>query len=329
MNGRRMSWRFLALALAVLLLAFGLRIYRLPNQSLWYDEAFSLTVARAKWSIFWATLFAEQVHPPGHYLMLRGSLALFGDSEFAVRYLSLWWGALSVALLYRLGKQLFDKPTGLLAAALLAVSPFHVWYSQEARMYSPALTLSLGLVLALQAIVVRRDKSFWLWVGYVLIGALALYAHFYTSLILLSVNLAFGEWWLVRAMRESWRAMRGLLVRWAAAQAAALLLFAPWGRFVAEQYATNATYWRGALGLGQIVRDTALAFVAGDRIHTPLAQAAAAALAVTALLGLQAAAQSGSDPAGRGLSRGERALWLLLWLAVPVIVPSSTRRIIS
>jgi mannosyltransferase len=315
MSGPRANRWFLALA--VLLLAFGLRIYRLPDQSLWYDEALSVHYAAQTLPELLSGVSGSD-HPPLHSLLLHFWLAVAGRSEFAARYLSLWWGVLGVALLYRLGRQLFDKPTGLLAATLLAVSPWHVWYSQETRMYSLALALSLGVVLALRAIVARRQASLWPWVSYALIGALALYAHFYTSFVLLFANLAFVEWWLARAARAGWRAARGLLLRWAAAQAAILLLFAPWGRFVAEQYATNATYWHGALGLWQIVRDTALAFAAGDRIHTPLAQAAALTLAAVALLGLRAAAQSGSDPAGRGLSRGERAFWLLLWLAVPV-----------
>ena len=150
-------------------------------------------------------------------------------------------------------------------------------------------------------------------------GALALYAHFYTSFVLLFANLAFGAWWLVRVARGRWRATRGILHHWAMAQVGILSLFLPWGRFVAEQYATNATYWRGVLGLKQIVTDTALAFAAGDGVRTPPSQAGAMALTALALLGVQAAAQSGSDPAKRGLSRGERALWLLLWLIVPVV----------
>lgn len=352
MSSSRTARGLSALILVTLLLAFALRIYRLPDQSLWYDEALSVYYAAQPLSGTLASVSGSD-HPPLHSLLLHFWAAIAGQSEFAVRYLSLWWGVLGVALLYRLGELFFDKPTALLAAALLTVSPLHVWYSQEARMYSLALALSLGVALALQAIVARhkattrqadqrsiqslsKDAGFskshpvtssrrsgnlallWPWMGYVLLGTLALYTHFYTSLVLLFANVAFAEWWLVRVTREGWLAMRGLLIRWAAAQVAILLLFLPWGRFVAEQYATNATFWHGALGLGQVIRDTALAFTAGDRVHTPLAQTAALALAAIALLGLQAAAQSGSDPASRGLSRGERALWLLLWLTVPL-----------
>ncbi len=317
MSGSRTDRRLLALTLATLLLAFALRVYRLPYQSLWYDEALSVHYALQPVGEMLASVSGSD-HPPLHSLTLHFWMTIAGQSEFAVRYLSLWWGVLGVALLYRLGKQLFDKPTAVLAAALLTVSPFHVWYSQEARMYSLALALSLGVVLALLAIVARREASPWPWAAYVLLGTLALYAHFYASFVLLFANVAFGGWWLVRLARQGWQTMRGLLIRWAVSQAAILLVFVPWGRFAAEQYATNATYWHGALGLGHIVRDTALAFAAGDRIVSSLAGTAVLALTATALLGLQVAAQSSSDPAKWGLLRGERALWLSLWLAVPV-----------
>ncbi|UCC64016.1 MAG: glycosyltransferase family 39 protein [Anaerolineae bacterium] len=317
MNGLQARRWHLILILALLLLAFALRIYRLPEQSLWYDEALSVYYARQSLPGLLAGVSGSD-HPPLHSLLLHGWIALAGRSEFAVRYLSLWWGVLGVALLCLLGKRLFDEPTALLATALLAISPFHVWYSQEARMYSLAVALSLGVVLALQAVVARGQSSAWPWVSYVLAGALALYAHFFTSFILIFTNLAFCAWWLVRAGRAGWSAMRCLLIRWAIAQLAVLLLFLPWGRFVAEQVATNATYWHGALGLGQIIRDTALAFAAGDQVRTPLAQATTAVLATVALLGLQVATSDSRDSAASGLSRRQRALWLLLWLVVPV-----------
>jgi len=325
MNSPRASWQHIpfgrcpgkGLVLVILLLAFALRIYGLPAQSLWHDEALSVFYADQPSGKVLAGVSGSD-HPPLHSLLLHFWMGVAGQSEFAVRYLSLWWGVLSVALLYCLGTRLFDKSIGLLAAMLLAVSPLHVWYSQEARMYSLALALGLAVMLALTAVIARRESSSWPWVSYALGGALALYAHFYTSFVLILANLAFGEWWLVRVGREGWRAMRGVMVRWVAVQGAILLFFLPWGRFVAEQYVTNATYWHGALSLGQIVRDTALAFVAGDRAHPPLAQAGAIALIAVALWGLWTAARKDDGLTRLGLGGGERALWLLLWVAVPV-----------
>jgi 4-amino-4-deoxy-L-arabinose transferase-like glycosyltransferase len=319
MSGVQRRWRFWALALALLLLAFGLRTYRLPAQSLWYDEALSVHYAAQPLGQMLSGVSGSD-HPPLHALLLHLWMQIAGRGEFSVRYLSVWWGVLSVALLYRLGDRFFDRPTGLLAAALLAVSPFHVWYSQEARMYSLALALCLGLALALLAIVSRREATAWPWVGYVLTGALALYAHFYTAFVLLFANAAFGVWWLARLRRAGRPGAWRILARWTVAQAMILGLFAPWGRFVAEQYATNATYWHGALGVWQILRDTTLAFATGDRLPTAsLAQAGALALLALALFGLLASLRRPKTSEQGALPRGVRALWLLLWLAVPVI----------
>ncbi|MFZ5917613.1 MAG: glycosyltransferase family 39 protein [Chloroflexota bacterium] len=307
------------LLLAVLLLAFGLRMYRLPYQSLWYDEALSVHYASQPLPEMLVGV-SNSDHPPLHTLLLHLWMVSAGRSEFAVRYLSLWWGVLAVVLLYRLGARLVGRSAGLSAAGLLAISPLHVWYSQEARMYSLSLALSLGLVLSLLGVVSRRKNGGIVWWVYVLLGVGALYAHFYTAFVLLFVNLAFGFWWLRRLVDQGWPAMRVSLARWVAAQMAILVLFLPWGRFVTEQLATNATYWHGALGLGQILRETALAFAVGDRIPTtPLAQAGTLALIGLGLLGVGVVARSGPAPTPAGPDRAERTLWLILWLLVPVM----------
>ena len=105
--------------LLISLLGFSLRISFLGRQSLWYDEAFSLAVARADWPTFWAALLSDGVHPPGYYLLLRGALALFGSAEFALRFSSVLAGTLAVVLIYQLGRILGGARWGLVAALLL------------------------------------------------------------------------------------------------------------------------------------------------------------------------------------------------------------------
>ena len=85
--------------LLLTLIGFALRLAFLGRQSLWYDEAFSLAVARAEPSVFWAALLSDGVHPPGYYLLLRECLAFFGASEFALRFLSAVAGTLAVPLM--------------------------------------------------------------------------------------------------------------------------------------------------------------------------------------------------------------------------------------
>ena len=67
--------------------------------------------------------------------MLWLTIRTFGHSEFAVRLPSLIAGTLVIPVLYELGRELYDRRTGLLAAAFAAVSPLLIWYSQEVRMY--------------------------------------------------------------------------------------------------------------------------------------------------------------------------------------------------
>ena len=70
-------------------------------------------------------------------------MQIFGQSEFSIRFPALIFGVLSIFMIYKLGKVLFNLEIGLLSALILAISPFHIHYSQEARPYSLLMVLSL------------------------------------------------------------------------------------------------------------------------------------------------------------------------------------------
>ena len=117
----------------------------LERQSVWYDEGLSIYYAQGT---LYETLsrVSQSEHPPLHPLLLNGWIRLSGDSEFSVRMLSAWWSVLAVAGIYRLGKRLFNPVIRTLAALLMAVSPFAIWFAQETRGYALALTLIIGAV---------------------------------------------------------------------------------------------------------------------------------------------------------------------------------------
>jgi 4-amino-4-deoxy-L-arabinose transferase-like glycosyltransferase len=133
-------------ALLLLALAFGLRVYRLDGPSLWYDEAFSIALAR---SGVWQPL---EAHPPLFYLILRLWMALAGSSEFSARFLSVGVGVLTVALFGAAAARLGRSPwAGLLGLALAATLPFWIWESREVRMYSAlGMWTALALWMELQ-----------------------------------------------------------------------------------------------------------------------------------------------------------------------------------
>ena len=273
--------------ISMLLISFALRVSHIDRQSIWYDEGLSIHYARG--SLFEILREVSQSdHPPLHSLLLHAWMTLCGDSEFAVRILSLWWGVIAVAWLYRLGRRI--SPTvGALTALLLAVSPFAVWYSQETRGYTMALALIAGTVdVAVKLWFARESRSWWLYAAYALLGAAAMYTHFYSSFVLLALNIAYlllRARWLIRT-----RPGRAQYVRWLLAQIAVLAVCAPWARFVIAQLSLNATYWHGAVGWQQIVRRTLSAFSVGTTLEDSWAVAAVWAMSILALVGTLASA---------------------------------------
>ena len=257
--------RAFLLLLAIILLAFALRSFRLAHQSIWYDEGLSVHYARQDLSDLLAQVSASD-HPPLYFLLLHVWLPLAGQGEFAVRFLSLAWGVLLIPLVYRLGLRLLAPRAALLAALLIATSPFHVWYAQEARMYTLATLLNtLSSALLLRALARGRPVQ---WASYALTSLAAVYAHFY-SLFIVAFHAAFLLWWVWRERRPR------SLVAWGLCQIGVLLAFLPWGRFAVEQLRTNDTYWRGTLDLGTVLARTLLSFSVGETLEGLLAQTVA------------------------------------------------------
>ena len=141
---------------AILLLALGLRAYRLDGQSLWNDEGTSVALAARSLEQITQGAAAD-IHPPLYYYLLHFWQQAFGQSERAVRALSVLSGVLLVFVTYLLGRRLRGAPVGLLAAFLAAIATFQVYYSQETRMYILAALLSALSVYLFALFVGRPD----------------------------------------------------------------------------------------------------------------------------------------------------------------------------
>ncbi|MBI2942174.1 MAG: glycosyltransferase family 39 protein [Chloroflexi bacterium] len=176
----------------ILALAFALRVYRLDAERLWWDEGISIYLAtRGVAELTLAKDFAIDLHPPVYHLALAGWRAVAGSTVFAVRLFSVIAGVATVAVIYRLGRQLGGPGVGAVASLLLALAPIHVYYSQEARMYSlvPLLgTLYVSLLVGRgdTATGGHRDtaRSAWpRWTAVGIVGAVGVLTHYYLALL--------------------------------------------------------------------------------------------------------------------------------------------------
>lgn len=129
------SHRTLLLLIAVTLLGGLLRVYRLGDKGLWLDEAFSVWLAGHSLSDLYGWIVRIDQHPPLYYTLLHFWMWL-GDSETTVRSLSALIGTLTIPVIFLIGRRMAGSGVGLIAAFILALSPFHVRFAQETRMYT-------------------------------------------------------------------------------------------------------------------------------------------------------------------------------------------------
>lgn len=141
----------------ILLLSFIIRIISL-NQSLWLDEAINIMAAK-QFSLFgMVTQYAAaDFHPPGWFVIIWFWGKIFGYSEVVMRLPSVFFGVLTVYVTYLIGRKLISRNLGLVAALFISINPLHIYYSQEARMYSLA-ALAVAVNIFILTKIVKRER---------------------------------------------------------------------------------------------------------------------------------------------------------------------------
>lgn len=174
---------YLGLAVLVLLLAAGLRIYDLNAQGLWGDEAFSVQFSDPVNPLEVTEQLVDDLHPPLYFIVLGLWREVAGSSEIAMRLLAVFAAIISVALIIRIGRKLFSPQAGIFAGLILAIADKHIVLSQEVRHYPMAFMLmaasSLVYLYWLEKPTHRRTLI------YAFLLLISVYTHYYTTLILL------------------------------------------------------------------------------------------------------------------------------------------------
>lgn len=176
------------LVLAGLILA-GLALRLAVPRGIWLDEAISIHQARLSLHDLFRNLYNGDRQPPLYHLTLWLTIRAFGHGEFAVRLPSLIAGTLVIPALYELGRELYDRRTGLIAAAFASVSPVLIWYAQEVRMYE--FVALFGLLALLTQLRVIRHGTMLNWAAYILATAALLWSHYFGLLLVGVQQLVF------------------------------------------------------------------------------------------------------------------------------------------
>ncbi len=267
-RGDTLIWLGLAVALCAALDAF-----HLGRASLWTDEIFS----RYYFDVFGLHFLLtdglqHEPTPPTHAILLRGWMAVFGDSEAALRAMSAVAYAACVPVIYLLARRFGPQRQAVAAAMLFALSPFGLHFAQEARTYALTLVPTAVLLLACSDFLEGRRPHLTAWL-YVISGTVCLYLHATLVFLLAATAMAVGGCLLMQGGAASWR----VLLRWVTLNVAVAVLALPYLVHLAGASQGGGLEWIGPLHLRDIV--LAVAAVTSGAL-TPLPIAAP----ITALL---------------------------------------------
>jgi mannosyltransferase len=275
------SW---VLVVGVLIIAAGLRFYRLDAQSFWNDEGNSARIAERSLASITAGA-AGDIHPPLYYYLLHVWRGVFGASEFALRSLSAVLGVLLVWLTYLIARRAFSHGVGVLAAFLAAINPFQIVYAQEARMYLLLAISGAAATGVLLSLLVKwsgsdqgsgigdqgsgigdqgsgiRSSSRGRW-SLVILYAAGLYTHYAFAFILVAHFLGVLVW-AIAGRRPIVRS----LMPWIGSAAAAGVLFSPWLPTAIRQITTWPS-GRSSIDAGAMLLDIARWYVLGPTFPT-------------------------------------------------------------
>ena len=268
------SWRHYGLLGLILLVGLLLRFWQLDTKPLWLDEVITALISlRAGYDNvplgtviplqevvdafvlkpgvtcpeIARALATDSTHPPLFFCGLHRWLVMLEDSghslAWQIRSLPALFGVGAIAALYALNRFAFSRSVGLAGAALMAVSPFGIYLSQEARHYTlPVVTITLALLALLriqQQLLQQQRLCPWGWGGWVTANAVGLYVHYFCLLALVAQVVTLVGSWGYQRCRISLRVWSALGL----ALATITLLYWPWWPIFFSHFNRPETSW--------------------------------------------------------------------------------------
>jgi len=198
--------KILIFLLIILLLGLFLRVYRINSSSLWYDEVVYMKVSKnffnyLPYYIFYKDGYYKDLLSPLYNQYTYNNLGIgaplyhpientwikiLGDSEIALRSLSVLFAILSILVIFKLARYLFNDKIGLLSAFLFAINPYNIFFSQDATYYTLVVLLSLLSVFFFFKSLKENKKKHWIF--YAIFSSLGIYTHYFP------IFLIFFQW---------------------------------------------------------------------------------------------------------------------------------------
>ena len=279
------------LVVGLTLLGGLLRFYDIGAKTIWLDEAFSIWIAHHTPAEILDWLVRIDQHPPLYYLLLSGWIRLFGDLQGAARSLSALCSTLTIPLFYLIAQRIsHDRWTALLATLILTLSPFHVRFAQETRMYALLTLLAAGAIYGAVCFLQRTDGRRITWRDWLdprrwrqhpamaaafalaLCQAGVMWTH-NTATVFFPLALNLPVIGVALAQRRSGRLSsmaainhRGFLADWLQVQAVAVFLWLPWlAPFLRQARGVDEEFWIPPPDLPRIIET----FEAFNFAHLP------------------------------------------------------------
>ena len=152
------------------------------TSSIWFDESYSAYLVRGNFGEIW-NMTAMDVHPPLYYFALKMWSSIFGTSDFALRFMSIFFGLVAIVFIFHAVKRWFGTKTAILATLFAAISPMFIRYGQEMRMYTMVLLIvavaTYVLSLALEKGAEKAGRKWW--ILYAILIATGMWTHYFSA----------------------------------------------------------------------------------------------------------------------------------------------------
>jgi mannosyltransferase len=244
LNKKTLNKIIIIILFVLTIVSFTLRFIRLDSESIWLDESLSIKQAQEEKYSDTLNLLKNDIHLPTYISILHFWIKLFGTSEFTTRFLSVIFGTLSTITIYFLAKCVFNEKIGIISSIILTFSPILICYSQEARLYSMFVFLSIISFHSYYKLIKninkqpskKYKKTYYInLLTYFICNSFLIYTHLFAFIIIIIQNLYVLYLYKTNIKK---------IAKWIISQILLFIVFIPWLPSLLNQLRkNNNTMW--------------------------------------------------------------------------------------